>query len=123
MRHAIEVVWTKGDKEWLEEIFRRPAGDISTRPTNSEFIARMAEYISIKLSIADKNGLTVDSIEELRHRLEARGTETAEVIDTRIARAEYEIAQAPLFDTTIVNDDLDKAIAEAHEVFTHYINS
>ncbi len=67
MRHAIEVVWTKGDKEWLEEIFRRPAGDISTRPTNSEFIARMAEYISIKLSIADKNGLTVDSIEELRH--------------------------------------------------------
>lgn len=67
MRHAIEVVWTKGDKEWLEEIFRRPAGDISTRPTNSEFIARMAEYISIKLSIADKNGVTVESIEELRH--------------------------------------------------------
>lgn len=63
------------------------------------------------------------SIEELRHRLEARGTETAEVIDTRINRAEYEIAQAPLFDTTIVNDNLDKAIAEAHEVFTRFINS
>lgn len=66
MRHAIEVVWTKGDCEWLEEIFGRPAGNISTRPTNSEFIARLAEYISIKLSIAEKNGITVDSLEQLR---------------------------------------------------------
>lgn len=67
MRHAIEVVWTKGDCDWLEEIFGRPAGNISTRPTNSEFIARMAEYISIKLSIAEKNGIKVDSLEQLRH--------------------------------------------------------
>lgn len=66
MRHAIEVVWTKGDTVWLEEIFKRPAGDISTRPTNSEFIARLAEYISIKLSIAERNGTEADSIEQLR---------------------------------------------------------
>lgn len=51
MRHAIEVVWTKGDGRWLQEIFRRPAGNVATRPTNSEFIAGMAEYMAIKASI------------------------------------------------------------------------
>ena len=36
-----------------------------------------------------------------------------EVIDDRIARAEYELTFAPRFDTIVVNDDLEKAKAEA----------
>lgn len=45
------------------------------------------------------------SIEELRHRLEGRGTDAAEVIESRIAKAEYELGFAPRFDRIIVNDD------------------
>ena len=44
------------------------------------------------------------SIEELRRRLEFRGTETPEVIDVRVDRAQYEISRASEFDTSVVND-------------------
>lgn len=47
MRHAIEVVWTKGDLVLLSDIFGRTAGNIAERPTNSEFIARLVEYMTI----------------------------------------------------------------------------
>lgn len=54
------------------------------------------------------------SLEVLRERLEGRGTDTAEVIDKRMARAEYEISEAPHFDHIIVNDDLQTAINDAY---------
>ena len=53
------------------------------------------------------------SVEELRRRLEGRGTDSPEVINDRIARAEYELTFAPRFDTVIINDNLEKAEAEA----------
>lgn len=49
-------------------------------------------------------------IEELRRRLEFRGTESSEVIDVRVDRAQYEISRASEFDTAVVNDRLDEAI-------------
>ena len=49
------------------------------------------------------------SVEELRRRLEGRGTDAPEVIEQRIARAEYELSYAPKFDTVVVNDDLEEA--------------
>ncbi len=49
------------------------------------------------------------SIEELRRRLNGRGTDAPEVIEQRIARAEYELSFAPKFDTVVVNDDLQEA--------------
>ena len=53
------------------------------------------------------------SVDELRRRREQRGTDAPEVINDRIARAEYELAQAHRFDTVVVNDDLERAEAEA----------
>lgn len=53
------------------------------------------------------------SVEELRKRLNGRGTDTPEVIESRIAKAEYELGFAKKFDVVVVNDDLDKAQAEA----------
>ena len=53
------------------------------------------------------------SVEELRRRLNGRGTDTQEVIESRIAKAEYELGFADKFDVVIVNDDLEKAQAEA----------
>lgn len=53
------------------------------------------------------------SIEELRRRLERRGTETADAIDKRIERAAYEMSQAEHFDEVVVNDNLEVAQIEA----------
>jgi guanylate kinase len=46
------------------------------------------------------------SIEALRERLTKRGTDSPEKIEERLAKAEIEMADAPLFDTILVNDDL-----------------
>ncbi len=54
------------------------------------------------------------SIEELRRRLNGRGTDAPEVIEQRIARAEYELSFAEKFDTVIVNDNLETAKEETY---------
>lgn len=62
------------------------------------------------------------SVAELRHRLESRGSDTPDQIQIRLDKAEYEMSFAPEFDHIIVNDDLDKAKAEALTLiidFTH----
>ena len=61
------------------------------------------------------------SIAEQRRRLQARGTDPPEVIDQRVDRAGYEISQAPQFDCVVVNDNLDKAVAEAHDIIAKTI--
>ena len=63
------------------------------------------------------------SIEELRSRLEKRGTETPEVINDRIARAEFELSFAPQFDKVVVNDDLEVAKAETLQIIKDFINN
>ena len=62
------------------------------------------------------------SIEVLRERLISRATDTPEVINDRIARAEYELSFSDKFDVVIVNDDLATAQAEALKVVTAFLN-
>ena len=62
------------------------------------------------------------SVEELRRRLEGRGTDAPEVIDRRVAKAAEEIAHAPQFDRTVVNDSLDRAVAEAERIVGAFID-
>ena len=61
------------------------------------------------------------SIEELRKRLEGRATDAPEVIEQRIARAQFELSQAPKFDRVVVNDDLDRAVAETLAIVKDFI--
>ena len=63
------------------------------------------------------------SIEELRRRLEGRGTDAPEVIEDRLARASFELTFARKFDKVIVNDDLDRAVNEAFDAVKEFINS
>ena len=60
------------------------------------------------------------SVAELRHRLESRGSDTPDQIQIRLDKAEYEMSFAPQFDHIIVNDDLDKAKAEALTLITDF---
>jgi guanylate kinase len=62
------------------------------------------------------------SIEALRNRLIGRNTDSAEMIEKRIAKAEYELSFAPKFDITIVNDNLEKALTETEAVLKNFLN-
>ncbi|EDP96676.1 guanylate kinase [Kordia algicida OT-1] len=60
-------------------------------------------------------------INELIVRLKNRKTESQEKINMRIAKAPAEMANAPQFDVRIMNDDLDKAKAEAERIVAAFV--
>ncbi|MBQ2460334.1 MAG: guanylate kinase [Bacteroidaceae bacterium] len=61
------------------------------------------------------------SVEELRRRLEGRGTDSPEQIEERLAKAEYEMSFAPRFDHIVVNDNLDDAKAETLRLVSNFL--
>lgn len=61
------------------------------------------------------------SIDALRQRLTGRGTDSPEKIEERLAKAEIEMADAPLFDTILVNDDLATAKRELDKEVAAFI--
>ncbi len=63
------------------------------------------------------------SIETLRKRLIGRATDTVEAIEKRVSKAEFEITKSPLFDHTIVNDDLSVAVAQTEEVIRKFLEA
>ena len=63
------------------------------------------------------------SIEELRKRLVGRATDAPEVIESRIAKAEFELGFAEKFDVVVINDDLEKAQVAALETIQKFLNT
>ena len=48
IRHAIEVAWDRGDIETLQKFFGYTVSNIKGKPTNSEFIAMIADCLSLR---------------------------------------------------------------------------
>ena len=63
------------------------------------------------------------SIEVLEQRLRQRGTESEESIQKRLGRSARELDEASRFDKTIVNDDLDRAVAETKAVIEMFLGA
>ena len=63
------------------------------------------------------------SIEVLEQRLRGRGTESEESIQKRLGRSAKELGEAPKFDVTVVNDDLDRAVEETRKKIVEFLNS
>jgi len=61
------------------------------------------------------------SVEELRRRLEHRGTDAPEAIEERLAKAAYEMTFAPQFDHVVVNDDLETAKQETLKLVQDFL--
>ena len=95
-----------------------------------EIDGRLAKGENVVLDVDVKGGLSVKriygdkallifiqppSIEELRRRLEKRGTDSPEKIQQRVDKAAYELTFAPQFDVVITNDDLETAQREVVE--------
>lgn len=102
----------------------------------SEIDSRLEKGENVVLDIDVKGGLSVKrlygdkavlifiqppSIDELRRRLEKRGTDSPEKIRQRIDKAAYELTFAPQFDVVITNDDLDTAKREVVETVSSNI--
>lgn len=60
-------------------------------------------------------------VEELRRRLVARGTDSPEAIDERVAKAAEEMTYAPRFDYILINDDLQTAFREIEGVVDRFL--
>ena len=56
------------------------------------------------------------TLEELRRRLEGRGTDTARAIEARLIRARQEYEEADFYQYIIVNDDVDVAARELNAI-------
>jgi guanylate kinase len=61
------------------------------------------------------------SIDELKKRLQSRGSETAETLQARVNKASYEISFKDHFDICILNDKLDKACREAEVIVRKFL--
>lgn len=61
------------------------------------------------------------SIEELRHRLVGRATDSPEKIEQRLAKAGEELGYAERFDVVVVNDNLEEAVERVAEVVAKFI--
>ncbi len=104
----------------------------------SEIDQRLERGENVVLDVDVKGGLSVKriygskallifiqppSIEELRRRLEKRGTDSPEKIEQRVDKAAYELTFAPQFDVVITNDDLDTAKKKVVEAVEKLINN
>jgi len=62
------------------------------------------------------------SLEELKKRLKLRSTDSDEVINKRIDKAEYELSFAPEFDIILINDKLENAFIESNKIVEKFLN-
>ena len=63
------------------------------------------------------------SIEELRHRLQGRSTDSEEVIEERVAKAALELEHAEAFDEALVNDDLETCYGELYQLIHTFLSA
>lgn len=81
--------------------------------------------VNIKKIFGDKAFsvfIQAPSVEELRRRLVSRATDTPDAIERRVAKASEEMTYADKFDYVLVNDDLDKAYAEAEKIVSEFLS-
>ena len=60
--------------------------------------------------------LAPPSFEELERRIRGRGTDAEEAIQRRLQRAELELQAKEEFDAVVMNDSLERALAELEEL-------
>lgn len=98
---------------------------ITSKGKNIVFDVDVVGGLSIKKYYGDKAlslFVAPPSIEVLHERLKNRGTDSPEMIEKRIGKADYEMTFAPQFDVVIVNDDLETAKKEAEKSIREFLN-
>ncbi len=98
--------------------------------TPKDFVLGQLDKKDVMLEIDVNGGLNVrknfpnallimilpPSVEEVRKRLLKRNTETAEKIELRMQRMQFELEKRTLYDYAVVNDDLDKTVEKINQI-------
>ena len=106
LRSELDKIWKKG---------KIPVLDIDVK--GAIHVQQQYPRNSISLFIE------TPSVDELKKRLESRGTETAESLTARINKAAYELSFKEQFNQHIVNDNLERACREAEKIVGVFLQS
>ena len=60
-------------------------------------------------------------MQELERRLRARGTDTEENLQKRLAKATLELTFEPQFDIVLINDDLEETLCQAEDIVRNFL--
>lgn len=102
---------TEMERIWQQE--KTPILDIDVKGA----VRIQQNYAEAHLSIF----IQPPSVEELKKRLEQRGTETPESLAYRIEKATYELSFRDQFDYVVTNNNLETACAEAERIIKRYL--
>ena len=98
---------------------------IISKGTNIIFDIDVVGGLNIKKEFGDR-ALSIfvapPSVDELHKRLQNRGTDSPEMIEKRIGKADFEMTFVPRFDKVIVNDNLEVAKAETERLIREFIS-
>ena len=61
------------------------------------------------------------SLEELRHRLQGRGSETAESLQARVSKSSFEMTFKNYFENVVINKDFETACVEAEKIISAFL--
>ena len=82
-----------------------------------------AKQVKTKMPEAVLIFILPPSLEELEKRLRGRGTESEEAIQKRLKAIEFESKESENYDYKVVNDTIDRAVAEILEIYTKKVNN
>lgn len=105
LKSELERIWAEG---------RIPILDIDVKGA----IHIQQQFLHHSLSVF----VLPPSLEALKTRLHARGTESHENIATRLNKASYELSFSHSFDKVVINDNLEEACAKAEAVIKEFID-
>ena len=106
LRSEVERIWAKGHTIVFDI-------DVQGGVNLKRIFGEQALFIFIQ----------APSVEILRERLIGRGTDTAEAIEKRVAKAASEMEfAAGKFDYTLINDDLQTALTEAENLVKGFLS-
>lgn len=105
LKSEMDRIWSQG---------KIPVLDIDVKGA----IHVQQQYPDSSLSIF----IQAPSIDELKKRLQSRGTETAESLAARINKASYELSFKNHFNKIIINDQLQRACTEAESIVAAFIS-
>ena len=75
-------------------------------------------FAGIEIAFVSASKLSV----ELKKRLQTRGSETVESLNARINKSAFELSFKNNFENVVVNNNLEKACAEAETIVSSFIN-
>lgn len=105
LKSEIERIWSEG-KDVIFDV------DVKGGLNLKKYFGDKALAIFVK----------VPSIEVLKERLNDRGTESSESLSRRLFKANFEMSFQDQFDIVLVNENLNKSLAEAQQLYNDFKN-